>query len=763
MRVLVVDDDEAGRYLLESILGSQGYQVVSATDGLDALTKAREARPDLIVTDVLMPRMDGYKLCVRLKNDPALWSVPVLVYTASFGDPADQRFALSLGISSFMLKPQEPGTLLAEVERLLSTEAAAAVGSAGPRADEPGMLKEYGERISHKLYEKLLLLEQANSELNSTMRLLSAEVDAKSQLVKELSLAVTKEQEAQEALLASQERYAAAVRGANDGIWDWDLESDAFFASPRFRDLLGLSDDEPLVSADQWLGRVSADDAERLRFEIDLHLRGLTPHFESEHQVPGADGTPRWMLSRGQALRREDGTPYRMAGSLSDITERKRQEEQLLHNALYDGLTGLTNRSLFMDRMTFLETRRQRHADYEFAVLFIDLDRFKTVNESLGHAAGDEMLVEVSRRLLRCARTGDTVARLGGDEFVMLLDDVQEPLDADRLAQAVLDELAAPFVIAETETYRSASIGIAMTGGVPRDPEEILRDAETAMYRAKEAGRARAEVFDSVMHARAMSALQTESELRGAIERDELEPYYQPVVSLETGLIVSCEALVRWNHPGRGLLGPYEFVPIAEQTGMIVPIGLVVMRAACARNRQWQEAGHAPIKMSVNISARHFAEPDLLESIRAVLGETGLAPQHLLLEVTESVVMADPVRAAVTLDALHEMGVSLAVDDFGTGYSSLAYLKRFPFHMLKIDRSFVSDIPRDVDDMTIVEAVVGLAHSLKLQVTAEGVETPAQVAFLRTLGCDNIQGFLVSQPVPAAEFEALLEKGRVLG
>jgi EAL domain-containing protein (putative c-di-GMP-specific phosphodiesterase class I) len=264
------------------------------------------------------------------------------------------------------------------------------------------------------------------------------------------------------------------------------------------------------------------------------------------------------------------------------------------------------------------------------------------------------------------------------------------------------------------------------------------------------------------MHAKAISALQTEAELRRAIERGELEPFYQPVVSIETGEIVSCEALVRWNHPERGLLGPYEFVPVAEETGLVVPMGLVVMRAACERNMAWQASGHAPIKVSVNISARQFSEPDLLDSITAVLAETGMDPQHLLLEVTESVVMADPVRAEGTLDALHALGVSLAVDDFGTGYSSLAYLKRFPFHMLKIDRSFVMDIPRDTDDMTIVEAVVGLAHSLKLQVTAEGVETHEQLEFLRGLGCDNMQGFLVSRPVPATEFEDLLRRGRVL-
>lgn len=753
MRVLVVDDDEAGRYLLESVLRAEGYDVTSASDGIDALDKARQATPDLIITDVLMPRMDGYKLCVRLKNDTALCMIPVLVYTASFGDPADQRFALSLGVDTFMLKPQEPEALIAEVRRLLEPGHEEA---AGPSADEPEMLKEYGERISQKLYEKLLEIEEKNAELKGAMRRLNAEVDAKSRLVTELSRAIEKEQAAQEALLVSQERYAAAIRGASDGIWDWDLDSGAFFASPRFRDLIGAGYDEELLDAESWLARATPDDADRLRFEIDLHMRDLTPHFESEFRVV-ADEDTRWLLARGQALRRGDGTPYRMAGSLSDITDRKRAAEQLLHNALYDGITGLPNRTLFMDRLSFLETRRSRHQDYRYAVLFIDLDRFKTVNESLGHAAGDALLVEVAQRLSSQVRGGDTVARLSGDEFVVLVDDVREPQDAERLAEAIQVSLVAPAIVGGHEVYTSASVGIAITGADTHEPEELLRDAETAMYRAKEAGRARSEVFDVVMHAQAIGALRTEAELRRALEREELVPFYQPVVSLETGRVVSCEALVRWHHPERGVLGPYEFVPVAEETGLVVPMGLRVMRCACTDGVAWAAAGH-DLRVSVNISARQFAEPDLLESVEALLEETGMPPERLLLELTESVVMADPVRAEGTLTALHALGVSLAVDDFGTGYSSLSYLKRFPFQMLKIDRSFVMDIPRDPDDMTIVEAVVGLAHSLKLQVTAEGVETPEQLAFLRELGCDNMQGFLASRPVPADVFTGLLEE-----
>lgn len=755
----MVDDEPNGRYLLETILASQGYEVVSAIDGLDALDKARETTPDLVITDVLMPRMDGYKLAVQLKNDPVLATVPILVYTASFGDAADQRFAMSLGVDSFMLKPQDPAALLTEIAALLKK---GEPGPAGPGPDEPVMLREYGERISHKLYQKLLELERANAELKETMGLLSHEIDAKSRLVKELSTAVEKEQEAQAALLVSQERYAAAVRGANDGIWDWDLEGGAFYASPRFRDMLGLRDDEPLANADQWLARVLPEDVERVRFEIDLHMRALTPHFESEYQVQGADGVPRWMLSRGQALRREDGTPYRMAGSLSDITERKRQEEELLHNALYDTLTGLPNRSLFVDRTAFLESRRLRNADYGFAVLFIDLDRFKTVNESLGHTAGDALLRAVARRLEGCLRTGDTVARFGGDEFVMLVDDVRDPTVPAALAEAVKAALAEPFDIADTEVYTSASIGITLSGGGAQESGELIRDAETAMFRAKESGRSRAELFDADMHVTAVTTLRTEAELRRAIERGELEPHYQPVVSLESGRVVSCEALVRWNHPERGLLGAYEFVPVAEQTGLVVPMGLAMLRAACAQNKAWQAAGLPAIRVSVNLSARQFSEPDLLDVIRDALDETGLDPRYLLLEVTESVVMQHPERAEVTLGALHEMGVSLALDDFGTGYSSLSYLKRFPFQALKVDRSFVMGIPRDADDIAIVEAVVGLARSLKLAVTAEGVEFPEQAAYLRGLGCDNIQGFLVSRPVPAGEFEGFLSAGRVL-
>ncbi|MDO8964270.1 MAG: EAL domain-containing protein [Coriobacteriia bacterium] len=760
MKVLVVDDEEASRYLLESILRSQGYEIASAVDGLDGLERVREFAPDLVVTDILMPRMDGYKMCVRLRSDPETRDIPIMVYTASFGDAADKRFALSIGVDTFLIKPQEPDVIIAEVARLLGAARVAAEHET-VEPEDSAMLREYGERISNKLYEKLLELETANEELHATARRLRDESNAKTLLVQELSSAVAKEQEAEEALLVSQERYAAAVRGANDGIWDWDLDSGSFFASPRFRALLGLRDDEPLIRVGQWIDRVVPEDAERLDLEIDLHKRGLTPHFESEYRVLDAHGGTAWMLSRGQALRRDDGTPYRMAGSLTDVTDRKRQEEQLLRNALYDELTGLPNRNLFLDRLRFYHRLRDRREGYAFSVLYVDLDRFKTVNESFGHGAGDALLMTAGTRLGAIVSQGDTVARFSGDEFAILLDDLDDPADAERLAEQVVAAFEKPFDAGGQQVFVTASVGIAMSGHADQGAEELLRDAETAMFRAKEAGRSRYEVFDTLMHAEAVKALRTEAELRRALERGELEPYYQAVTSLTTGEIIGCEALVRWNHPERGLLGPYEFVPVAEDTGLVVPMGRVVMEAACHRAKTWQDAGRA-LRVSVNISARQFAQPGLLDTVRDVLRETGLSPDRLVLELTESVVMSDPKEAAVVLARLNELGVGLSVDDFGTGYSSLSYLRRFPFDTLKIDRSFVMDIPNDPDNMTIVEAVVGLAHSLKMKVTAEGVETEEQCRYLRDLGCDEIQGFLVSRPVPAAEFEALAARGVVL-
>jgi diguanylate cyclase (GGDEF)-like protein/PAS domain S-box-containing protein len=445
---------------------------------------------------------------------------------------------------------------------------------------------------------------------------------------------------------------------------------------------------------------------------------------------------------------------------IRDITERKRAEEQLLHNAFHDALTGLPNRALFLDRMERLLRRSRRETGYVFAVAFLDLDRFKVINDSLGHGVGDDLLVAIARRLEDCLRGGDTVARLGGDEFALLLDHIRGETDATRVVDRVLQSLNNPFQIGGQEVFTSASVGIALGGATYQRPDEVLRDADTAMYRAKIAGRSRYEVFDRDMHAHAVSLLQLETDLRRAIERDELRLHYQPIFALPDLALAGFEALIRWQHPGYGLLPPADFIPLAEETGLIVPIGWWVVEEACRQLAAWTRSvpTSATLAMNVNLSARQFGQPDLVPRLADVLRRTGLAPKRLRLEITESVVMHDPDSVARTLEALQRHGLELCIDDFGTGYSSLSYLHAFPIGSLKIDRSFVSRIDDTRRGHGLVDAIVTLGRSLGMTSVAEGVETEEQLQSLLRLGPDFVQGYYFSMPMPAHEAESLLNR-----
>jgi diguanylate cyclase (GGDEF)-like protein/PAS domain S-box-containing protein len=564
---------------------------------------------------------------------------------------------------------------------------------------------------------------------------------------------------AEEALRESEQRYALAARGANDGLWDWNLRNNVIYFSPRWKSMLGYQEAEIGDRPEEWLDRIHVADRERVKQEVAVHQKGLTPQFESENRVQHKDGSFRWMLSRGLAVHDTSGKPLRMAGSQTDITSGK----------VADSLTGLPNRLLFIDRLERLVEHTKRHKDYLFAVLFLDLDGFKMINDSMGHVIGDQLLVGVANRLEKCLRVTDTVtrleklftiARLGGDEFTILLDQIADPSDVTLVAERIMNALASPFALNGKEIFTSASIGIALSSIGYDKPEDLLRDADTAMYRAKSLGKARYEVFDVEMRASVIARLQLETDLRSALEHKEFQNFYQPIVSLESGRIIGFEALLRWRHPTRGLLQPSDFIPVAEETGMIRELGWWNLQEACRQITAWNACrdGGPPLTISVNLSVKQFLQPNLVAEIGQLLRESGLSPDTLKLEITESSVMGDPSEAVEMLSQIKSLGVQLSVDDFGTGYSSLSYLQRFPVDTLKIDRSFTQALAQGGDGIEIVRTILPMAKSLRLNVIAEGVETGEQLAILRRLQCGYAQGFYFSEPVTAQEAGILLGK-----
>jgi diguanylate cyclase (GGDEF)-like protein/PAS domain S-box-containing protein len=558
----------------------------------------------------------------------------------------------------------------------------------------------------------------------------------------------------EDALRESQQRFALAVRGTNDGVWDWDLHADRVYYSPRWKSMLGYTEEEVGDSPADWFRLVHAEDLDRLTAKLTAHRDGSTPHFEHEHRMLHKDGAYRWVLNRGFALRDEDGRAYRMAGAQTDVTDRR----------AYDALTGLPNKALFVERLEKAVSRSRGAGGGLFAVLFLDLDRFKFVNDSLGHLAGDRLLVTFAQRLEGCVRPGDMIARFGGDEFAILVDDIEGAADAARVAERVQKALASPFNLGGPEVYSSCSIGIALSSTGYDRAEDLLRDADTAMYRAKAGGRARFEVFDGAMREHVTAFMRTQNDLRRALERDELRVHYQPIVELTTGAVNAFEALVRWQHPERGLLGPGDFVDVAEETGLIVSVGEWVLRRACRQARAWRDRfpGGAPLLVSVNLSARQVNDPDLVARVREALADSQLDPATLALEITESAIMETADSAVAKIAGIKDLGVRLHLDDFGTGYSSLSYLHRFPIDVLKIDRSFVSTMMGSDEARAIVRSILNLADSLRLSVIAEGVETEEQSKLLCGLGCPQAQGHHFSaalEPAMAANLVSAAARG----
>jgi diguanylate cyclase (GGDEF)-like protein len=555
-------------------------------------------------------------------------------------------------------------------------------------------------------------------------------------------------------LRRNQERLSHAQRIAKLGYWEYELKEGKVHCSPELLHVLKLSPEWAGMSLDDYLALVPDDERERLRSVLVGAIEGSND-FRIEHRLQRGDGAEIVVLQQGGLEYDRHRQPSVMKGILQDITERKKAEALIEYQAFYDSLTDLPNRRLFNDHLQHaLELSKQHHSTV--AVLFVGLDRFKMINDSLSHSAGDLLLQEVAGRLKALTEEGMSVARFGSDVFAVLYEAPNGMSNLDKVAQRLLGTFAGPFTLAGQEIFVTASVGIALYPFDCEGRETLLKAADGAMSRAKESGGGGYAYFTPDMNQRARHRLTLESELRKAIERDEFEIFYQPQIDTESRRIISMEALLRWRHPEKGLVSPLEFIPAAEESGLIVPIGEQVLMKACAQTAEWNRHLKRPIQVGVNLSARQFACPELLSMVERALEQSGMAAELLDLEVTESIAMKDVDACIYTLQALHEMGVKSSMDDFGTGYSSLSYLQQLPLHTLKIDRAFVKGINGNGENGGIAKAVIAMAHSLGMQVIAEGVETEEQFSFLRSECCDAMQGFLFSPPLDAAAMEKLL-------
>lgn len=552
--------------------------------------------------------------------------------------------------------------------------------------------------------------------------------------------------QSERALRESEERYALAAQGANDGLWDWNLKTQEIYFSPRWKSMLGFKDLEIGGVASEWFDRIHPDDLPRVQMSIERHLDGDAEHFTSEYRILHKKGNYVWVFCRGIAVRDDKNRPNRMAGSQTDIT----------HHGMHDVLTGLPKRALFMHSLNQAVGRLGKRKC--FAIHYIDLDRFKLINDSFGHEAGDQVLITVVRRLESCLSPQDTLARLEGDVFAVLQNEVEGPEDAAILARKMQAALAKPMLLDDHEVTIEASIGISLADADRQTPERLLRDAHTALFEAKNHGQGNVEIFDGAMHAQAMTKMKMESGLRQTLKESDFSLNFQPQVHLDSGEIVGMEVLIRWHSNELGWVGPSHFIPIAEETGLIIPIGAWVINQALEQVSDWYRKGLPKIRLAINLSARQFTRYDLVDEIAQGLKSTGFDPGLLELEITESTLMQNIDLATRTLRELHGLGVSICIDDFGTGYSSLSYLKRFPIDCLKIDRSFIRDVPGDPDDAAITSAIVAMAHHLKMKVIAEGVENEGQVAFLKSIDCEEGQGFFFSLPLASEDMQQFLER-----
>ncbi len=694
--ILVIDDDPTARLFVRGALEPAGMIVTEASGGQESLTVFEKLTPDLVVLDIVMPEMDGYLTCSRIRSLPRGKRIPILIMTG-LDDPNSIALAYEHGATDFINKPVHATILCHHIRYML--------------------------RTSNVL----------------------------------------------QALVRSEARLELAQRIARIGNWDWNPRTNRFSMSNELCRLAGIRPQDFGGTFEGFLQLVHPDDRSAVRRALDnlVHHRALC---DIDHRIVLPNGTDFTIHLQAEGVREEETDELTVIGTAQDITERKQAERAIHRLAYYDSLTGLANRVLFKDRLSHAISHAERHGQ-TLATLFIDLDRFKVINDTLGHTVGDLLLTQVAERLSESVRQSDSVARhadqepshalarLGGDEFTILLTALPNPEDAGRVARRILEALAHPFNIEGHEVFIAASIGISIYPSDGATVEALLKNADTAMYHAKEQGRNNCQFYSSGLNAAAAERLDLENDIRRALEREEFIVYYQPKLNIHSRKILGAEALIRWKHPKRGLVTPGVFLNAAIDTGLIRPMDEWVLRKACSQVKAWEQAGLSPITVSVNVSNSLFHGRTLPTTVGDALRESGLNPNQLELELTESIAMRDVEASITMLEGLRTMGVRLSIDDFGTGYSSLSYLQRFPLSRLKIDQSFVKDLQTNDNNVKITKAIIAMAHSLNLLVLAEGVETEEQLARLREEGCDEVQGYLFSRPVCAEDFELLLRGG----
>ena len=803
-KILIVDDHDGIRDSIHRILTRIGYRACAVGLAEDAIDELQKENWDLILIDLQLPQMDGMSLIHWIRENKI--DIDIIVITAN---PSlyTMSEAMNLDVQNYLMKPWTKEVLLSSIQNALDKKKlksklkstikelqankANFVNIVEKMPDgiiilSSTMQVEYANTTAIKILqytsERQLLKRISNIALGkSTSKEISLYTTKGAPIVLEIRSEPTQWQEKQahlliirnitlrkrieKALIKSEERYTLTAQSTNDGLWDWNLATDKINYSLRWKEMIGFADDELGFSPEEWFSRIHPEHKEPFQAILQRHKEQQTPFFEAEYQLLHRDGEYRWMLCRGLSARDKNGKVHRIVGSQIDLTLQKDTEKQIEQGKHHDELTGLGNRSWFIENLQIAIEKHKTDSTYTFALFYLDIDRFKLINDSLGHHVGDQLLSHIALNLKELLRPEDSIGRLGGDEFAIIINFLRTSKDIIPVVERLQKELENAFVIGSHELFISASIGITLGHTFYTHASEMIRHAEIAMYQAKSLGRGQYAIYTEQMLKKAgldtntVKEFNLEHDLRNALQRKELELYYQPIVLLEDARILGFEALIRWNHPTKGLISPIKFIPMAEEIGLIIPIGTWVLQQACRQLKKWQEifSKEVPLYMSVNVSAKQFFHEGFVEIVQETLEQTKLDAQYLKLEITESILMKDPDYMRTLLLELKSLGLSLSMDDFGTGYSSLSYLHQFPIDILKVDRSFVSGMDQK-DQREIVKTIVALALNLDKDVIAEGVETKAHVKQLSSFGCVYGQGYLFSRPLNSEKAQQLLEK-----